>query len=483
MEKDFDLTLSLNHLLPLNSEDNNQNSTPDSNSTHANSFLQNQNKSMSENKWSMPKPDFSIFENSLQGFSYKKEGYLKNQKNFYLNTPVKSKKKRKEFSFEGMDHLKINLFGNNGLSPDENDNKLYNETFLSKKRRNNFMDDSLIERRENLAKGKLTELFENLISKEKNGLLIGMEYNYWEKIKKEKEYYEDNFIALRKLNEKNSYTSVNLCQEGLEKNYCVIKTCKNKTAIERNLKFILETEKFKEKEGIKNCFIFPTEYWMEERGLRENPVLRIKQKYFPNGDILAYLTKEEKNNKKRLNDPLFFMDLIYEMLLCLYITHNIFKMIHLNLTPSNFIVDEEEHLRLIGFSYFDLISNSNSFDLLNDDSTYVSPEVFREEMNKIGEKSDIYSLGLCIWEILTKIDLPSGGEKWQELREGIIIKEASLKNFKDLNEDSLKVLNDINNLVSSMIKKNPKERPTALEILQSNDYFKEKFGNFINSLE
>ena len=40
-----------------------------------------------------------------------------------------------------------------------------------------------------------------------------------------------------------------------------------------------------------------------------------------------------------------------------------------------------------------------------------------ENLNKIDEKSDVFSLGLSILEILFKIELPKNGKLWREMRE------------------------------------------------------------------
>ncbi len=57
-------------------------------------------------------------------------------------------------------------------------------------------------------------------------------------------------------------------------------------------------------------------------------------------------------------------------------------------------------------------------DITEGDVSYLSPEVFyQENLNKIDEKSDVFSLGLSILEILFKIELPKNGKLWREMRE------------------------------------------------------------------
>ena len=101
---------------------------------------------------------------------------------------------------------------------------------------------------------------------------------------------------------------------------------------------------------------------------------------------------------------------------------------------------------------------------------------------KENEKADIFSLGLCIWEIITKIDLPNNGPKWQELRSGKLPSDEIYNNFPNLDENSQIILNEINILINQMVKKEPNDRPNAEELLRSNQYFAQKFEVFLKSI-
>lgn len=137
--------------------------------------------------------------------------------------------------------------------------------------------------------------------------------------------------------------------------------------------------------------------------------------YYPYGDLFDYLSLLEKQQFKFT--PEFYWDIIFQMLCGVANIHSK-DFLHLDIKPTNFLVDKDGSIWL---SDFGLIQNKNLIsnlpDITEGDVTYLSPELFYlNDMNEINEKSDVFSLGISILEILSRVDLPKNGELWQQMR-------------------------------------------------------------------
>lgn len=87
------------------------------------------------------------------------------------------------------------------------------------------------------------------------------------------------------------------------------------------------------------------------------------------------------------------------------------------------------------------------------DSRYLAPELLNEDIEKDLTKSDIFSLGMCIVEVLSGKPLPKNGNEWHELR------SDDLPSFPSVSKD-------LNDLVKRMISREPSNRPSAGAILR-----------------
>jgi serine/threonine protein kinase len=157
------------------------------------------------------------------------------------------------------------------------------------------------------------------------------------------------------------------------------------------------------------------------------------------------INEKEKNNVDlNILNPDFYWDIIFQMMISLNFFHQI-GYIHLDIKPTNYLVDSKGNLQLTDFSLS--IKNSEKDKLINlyeyeGDSKYISPEVFFKEKDKINNKTDIFSLGLSIYEILSEIDLPLNGNEWQKIRKtGIDDKSLKLINKKFGEKDGEKFIN------------------------------------------
>ena len=172
------------------------------------------------------------------------------------------------------------------------------------------------------------------------------------------------------------------------------------------------------------------DYWIEENILNEKinkRMIYMVSDYCPNDNLKNFIqnikqceSTEKANNGINLNilNPDFYWDIIFQMMISLDFLHQI-GYIHLDVKPTNYLVDVKGNLKLTDFSLS--IKNSEKDKLINlyeyeGDSKYISPEVFYKQSNKISYKTDIFSLGLSIFEILSEKDLPLNGDSWQNIR-------------------------------------------------------------------
>ena len=161
------------------------------------------------------------------------------------------------------------------------------------------------------------------------------------------------------------------------------------------------------------------DFWIEDNSnfaKGRNKSMYIVSNYCIYGDLKNYLNLlKEKNFEFSKN---FYWDIIFEMIISVYFLHKL-GYVHFDIKPSNFLVNENGQLLLSDFCLSikekDIITNCT--DELEGDSIYISPELFyKNKESLISNKSDIFSLGLSIFEILTNFELPKNGDLWQLIR-------------------------------------------------------------------
>ena len=122
----------------------------------------------------------------------------------------------------------------------------------------------------------------------------------------------------------------------------------------------------------------------------------------------------------------------------------------------------------------------NKKNELEGDSVYISPELFYKNVGTISHKTDIYSLGLSILEILIDEELPKNGKIWQEMRNreisNIFIDKICL-----IDNDYVQ-RNKLINLIEDMTKINSNERPELDFLLNDVNKYPELFNRY-NSLK
>ena len=232
------------------------------------------------------------------------------------------------------------------------------------------------------------------------------------------------------------------------------------------------------------------DYWIEESINNEKINKRIfymVSEYCPNDNLMNFINKikscqikeKEKNNiDLNILNPDFYWDIIFQMMISLNFFHQI-GYIHLDIKPTNYLVDAKGNLQLTDFSLS--IKNSEKDKLINlyeyeGDSKYISPEVFYKQKDKINNKTDIFSLGLSLYEILSEVDLPLNGNEWQNIRKtGIDVISLKLINKKFGEKDGEKFVN----LIKIMTNVDSFFRPDIDTILKDEKNFGELYKRYL----
>ena len=149
--------------------------------------------------------------------------------------------------------------------------------------------------------------------------------------------------------------------------------------------------------------------------------------------------------------------------------------IHFDIKPTNYLVDDEGFIILNDFglshkekelSYLD--------DIIEGDSKYISKELFEcldsISLKKINNKTDIFSLGLTILEIIAKIELPSNGQLWKDLRNS----GSDILSNKIFVNSNISDIEDFLKLIKKMIKP-VNERPSLMELINETSELNKRY--------
>ena len=205
--------------------------------------------------------------------------------------------------------------------------------------------------------------------------------------------------------------------------------------------------------------------------------LYLLSNFYENGDIFDYIEKLELLAKEGIFTftENFYWDIIFEMMMGILFVHECGYM-HIDIQPTNFLVDENGYLKLNDFS---LSLRVNKLCILDDiiegDARYISKELFHFKKNsKINSKVDVFSLGLTILEIIAKIDLPYNGNLWHEIRN-----ENFRISNKFFDKSNIRNENDFISLISQMILPFEK-RPTIKELINIYPQLSQRYKSLLN---
>ena len=328
-----------------------------------------------------------------------------------------------------------------------------------------------------LTKIKPRKKIKNFFS-EKNLTFINKKVNFDDSLDSQISRFEEEYAILKTLC-RGEMGTVYLCLRFKDKKKFAVKKTKffsRKFYYENMLKFVKDIEEYSQEIG-KEFVVKYNDFWIEEEKIEKknfyNKDMYIVTDYFDKGNLTVFLSQLKINYKSKLSYS-FFWDVIFQMIVPLNYLHKL-GYIHLDIKPSNYLIMDNNQLLLNDFC-LSIKEKDIKTNELEGDSVYISPELFYKNLGTISHKSDIFSLGLSILEILIEDDLPKNGPLWQEMRNREIPREYFDKII--LIENDFIQRNKLIELIKDMTKINSNERPDLYNLLNNINKYPELYSRF-----
>uniref|UniRef100_UPI0037E9A7AB membrane-associated tyrosine- and threonine-specific cdc2-inhibitory kinase n=1 Tax=Semicossyphus pulcher TaxID=241346 RepID=UPI0037E9A7AB len=147
--------------------------------------------------------------------------------------------------------------------------------------------------------------------------------------------------------------------------------------------------------------------------------------------------------------------------------------VHLDLKPANVLMTNSGRLKLGDFGLLlelkqkstEPVEGKGKEDAQEGDPRYMAPELLRGEY---GPAADVFSLGVSILELACNLEVPNGGDGWQQLRHGCLPSEFT----SGLSAEFQTVLR-------MMLAPQPSDRPTVSELLALPSVWKHRWKRCI----
>ena len=429
----------------------------------------------------LPRPDFSTIEIKERTLVFKETGSYKKPKATFPKSPFKSRKR--SFCTPNNNYEKIEMFPDDSI------------TRVSTCRKLNFFEQTIGEEENNTSitnfqnhqpEFKLNSLFNN--DKQTNFSLCLKEDEDLMNIDEHREesqnsIFEKEYIVLKTINNQTStYNELYKCSHKQTNKIYAIKKTKSKSILTKHYLDVLDKlTQFSvnnESSIYKQFVLSPIKYWVEHNYQINKKTLFTLFPYYKQGDLMDYLSYINNSQNILLQNECFYWDMIFNMLCALHYLHVEMNIIHLNINPLNFLVNNSNQIILTGFSLSRdrnyLIANED--DIIEGDFAYIAPEILNDKHN-IGFKSDIFALGLSLLEILAKVDLPQNGEMWKNIR-----MKDNYKIVEDLYSKWDVKSESLLNLIKRMVCVDVSNRPSTEELLNEFAELKYRMVNLQNKV-
>ena len=196
-------------------------------------------------------------------------------------------------------------------------------------------------------------------------------------------------------------------------------------------------------------------------------LLNIITEYADNGDLEIKLNENHKKNIYFNENQL--LDWLIQSCLAINYLHNN-SIIHRDIKPSNIFLMKNNTIKLGDFGVSKNISSLRRTKTVIGTPLYLAPELIQNQ--EYSFEVDIWSLGVTFCHMMT-LEFPFEGRKTEKLYENILQKNMNKKILNkennNYNENILKNYSkDFINLIDELMSINPKDRPTAKQILEKN---------------
>ena len=207
---------------------------------------------------------------------------------------------------------------------------------------------------------------------------------------------------------------------------------------------------------------------------KKNTKLYIVMEYCPRGDLSQLIKRNRKSNQFFSEDIIWKIFSQVSSALYACHTHKEGKILHRDIKPSNIFIDQENNIKLGDFGLSRILNQDISFAVSRVGTPYyMSPEQI--ENIKYNEKSDIWSLGCCIYEMCNL----------KHAFEGQFFPAVSVKISEGKRLPVNKIYSkELRNIIDYMLDLNMRNRPTIAFLLEKTfvrKYVGEYIIDFVNN--
>jgi len=188
----------------------------------------------------------------------------------------------------------------------------------------------------------------------------------------------------------------------------------------------------------------------------EGVFVNIQMEYCEGGHLLQYAEKcmEDSNGGySRIWDEIQIWKCLADTLCGLSQIHQL-EFCHNDIKPENLLVTKHHKtgkLKIVLADFGHLRKGNTKIDGEEGDCKYISQEMLRDGLATCA--SDMFSVGISFYEVVSDICLPDHGEWYSKLREG------------DVPRIPTQFSADLNDVIQKMMSADPKSRPSSMELL------------------